>query len=430
MSDSYNLGFQNFRSIADATVEISPLTVVYGANGSGKSSLIYGLLTLKNFLNNPNQVTPSFFSYPSISLGGRQEVIHRHLVDKSIAFSIGTSSEEELSANFTLTLHESGGAVEISFDERSVRRDRRIAAWPNSLGMTIAVPYTANQQVDNPFALAHRRVSQMVQRGQDTPQIPGTVFWNGLILSARLNTDATAYSEVIGQLVERANLPLELARQTGFVPLRRGFSKPAYTFSNVTQALTNEDEVASLLAAPTERFGQYEISRYVERIANRRIQTQPQIGTSTFTIDSIPIGTGVPASIVNEGFGINQLVYMLTICLFSRFKIVAIEEPEIHLHPSMVRRLATALAEIAAEKGRRLIVSTHSEAFVVSLLSQISAGKISCKDVSFILAENQRGITTFAQQHATEKGQIEGGLRAFMASEAKDLVDFLGTSGG
>ena len=222
---------------------------------------------------------------------------------------------------------------------------------------------------------------------------------------------------------------MELARQTGFVPLRRGFSKPTYNLVNVSPALGNEDEVASLLATPAERFGQYEISRFVEKIAGRRIQTQAQIGTSIFTIDSIPTGKGAPASIVNEGFGINQLVYMLTVCLYSRYKIVAIEEPEIHLHPSMVRELAIALAEIAVEKDRRLIVSTHSETFVVALLSQIAAGRISVDDVSFVHAENPDGSTVLTQQKANRNGQIEGGLRAFMASEAKDLMDFLGLSG-
>ena len=181
-----------------------------------------------------------------------------------------------------------------------------------------------------------------------------------------------------------------------------------------------------MLASPDGRFVQYEISGFLERIAARRIQPQIQIGTSIFTLDSVPTRKGVPASIVNEGFGINQLVYMLTICLYSRYKLVAIEEPEIHLHPSMVRELAIALAEIAVEKDRRLIVSTHSETFVVALLSQIAAGKINVDDVSFVLAENPNGSTVLTQQKANRNGQIEGGLRAFMASEAKDLVDFLG----
>ena len=136
----------------------------------------------------------------------------------------------------------------------------------------------------------------------------------------------------------------------------------------------------------------------------------------------------MPVSIVNEGFGINQLLYLLTICLYSPFKIVAIEEPEIHLHPSMVRRLAPVLAEIASKEDRRLIVSTHSEAFVVAVLSQIAAGTINVADVSFILAENEDGDTRLTRCEATSDGQIEGGLAPFMAEEVGDLMAFLGLS--
>ena len=429
MSDTYTLNFKNLRSLEDVTVEVAPLTVVYGTNGSGKSSLLYGLLTLRNFLTNPNQNIPSLFSYPSISLGGLQEVAHRHLLDKRIALSIDVSNTQELSTKFTLTLRESGGAAGLCFDQSGVRKDQRLAIWPQSLNLEIAIPYQAGQQIDSGFRIDAHRTAQEIPRGADPAEISGKVFWNGVTLAASLNASAPKYSDEIGQLNERANLPMETARQTGFVPLRRGFSKPIYNLVNVTQALSNEDEVASLLASPNERFVQYEISRYVEKITSRRIQTQTQIGTSTFSIDSIPIGKGVPASIVNEGFGINQLVYMLTICLYSRYKIVAIEEPEIHLHPSMIRELAIALAEIAVEKDHRLIISTHSETFVVALLSQIAAGKINADDVSFVLAENRDGNTVLTQQKANRNGQIEGGLRAFMASEAKDLVDFLGLSG-
>ena len=125
-------------------------------------------------------------------------------------------------------------------------------------------------------------------------------------------------------------------------------------------------------------------------------------------------------------FGINQLVYLLTICLYTPFKIVAIEEPEIHLHPSLVRKLAHAMIDISANEDRRLIVSTHSETFVVALLTQIAAGNVSVDDVSFILAENRDGESVFTQQKATRDGQLKGGLAAFMEAEVADLALFLG----
>ena len=429
MADTYTLSYKSFRSLEDVTLEVAPLTVVYGPNGSGKSSLIYGLLTLRNFLTNPNQNIPSLFSYPSISLGGHQEVVHRHLPDRSLTLSIAAYNSRQLSSKFAFTIGESGGSLDLFFDDCGIENDERIVQWPRILRMNIAIPYQANQQVDDGFSVWTLLSSQEMERGLEPSPFPGRLAWNGISFNARLDTDSPEYADILRQLNERANLPMETARQTGFVPLRRGFSRPSYGLAAVTPILGGEEEVASLLASPTQRFSQYEISKYVESIAGRRIQPQAQIGTSAFGIDSIPIGRGVPASIVNEGFGINQLVYLLTICLYSRYKIVAIEEPEIHLHPSMVRELAIVLAEIAKEKERRLIISTHSETFVIALLSQIAAGKINVDDVSFVLAENPDGSTVLTQQKATGNGQIEGGLRAFMASEAKDLMDFLGLSG-
>ena len=401
------------------------MTVIYGPNGSGKSSVIYGLLTLKNFLTNPNQNVPSLFSYPSISLGGLNEVVHGHRADTDVSLSIEVSKPGQISSKFTLVLKQSGGTVRMGFNPSL---ETGIKKWPRALDLPIAIPYPGNQQVGDQIVVVDIfEESENPTYALELPSLAGTLTWNGITLSAKLDLNPSGHAEVLRWVNESINLPMELAKLTGFVPLRRGFSKPTYSQTNVSPLLGTEDEVASLLASHDERFRLYEVSRYVETISGRRIQAQGQIGTSTFTIDSIPStdGVGMPASIVNEGFGINQLVYMLTVCLYSRYKIVAIEEPEIHLHPSMVRKLAGVMAEIAVNEGRHLIVSTHSEAFVVALLSQIVAGKISVDDVSFILAENPNGDTSLTPQTATPKGQIEGGLQAFMASEAGDLLAFL-----
>ena len=91
MSDTYTLELKNFRSIRDVSMDIAPLTVVYGPNGAGKSSLIYGLLTLKNFLTNPNQNLPSLFSYPTLSLGGYNEVVSGHDAERTVSLSLSAS---------------------------------------------------------------------------------------------------------------------------------------------------------------------------------------------------------------------------------------------------------------------------------------------------------------------------------------------------
>ena len=68
----------NFRSIKKETLELAPLTIMYGNNGSGKSSFMYALMTLKNIVLNPNQSPDGFFSYQFISIGGYDQVVTSH----------------------------------------------------------------------------------------------------------------------------------------------------------------------------------------------------------------------------------------------------------------------------------------------------------------------------------------------------------------
>ena len=409
MSDTYTLHMENFRSIRDATVEIAPMTVIYGANGTGKSSLIYGLLTLRNFFTNPAQNVPSLFSYPTISLGGLREVVRNHVEDAAVSLSLGVSNH--WSSTVTLKIEHSGGAVDVKF------------AYPDALeppvqmSLDIPFPYHANQQTSD---------NNLTWAPPDGGFIESNVeiTWNGINLGTAMTGGDINYHRLLEGLLADANSPVELARGTGFVPLKRGFSTPVYSVSNVTPALATDSEVASLLA--TDRYLEYAVSEYLEDIAARQLRVRMQVGTSSFNLDSVPRNGGVPASMVNDGFGINQLAHMLTVCLYSKTKIVAIEEPEIHLHPSMVRKLVHAIVDITSKHDKRIIVSTHSETFVLSLLTQIVAGKIGVDDVSFIFAEKEDGESIFTKQEATQDGQIQGGLRSFIEAELEDMAVLFG----
>ena len=406
MSDTYTLSLKNFRSIHDASIDIAPITVLYGPNGVGKSSLLYGLLTLRNFLTNPNQNVPSLFSYPTMSLGGFSDVVTDHEVERIVSLSLEASVPPG-TAHHVLEIGQSGGTSRVRISSRNRR-------YYFDSGLDISFPYPVNQSDVRP-------VDRMPPQEQSA-ETEINLAWNGLALGDG-GSDPGNQMSVTG-LLATGNFPMELARATGFVPLRRGFSTPTYSVSNVTPTLATDAEVASLLAV--EPYLEYEVSRYVEEVAKRRFASKTQVGTSTFTIVSVPLGGGAPVSMVNEGFGVNQLAYMLTVCLYSKYKLVLIEEPEIHLHPSMVRNLAHTMADIASSHDKRLIVSTHSEAFVVALLSRIAAGEIGVDNVSFILVEKEDGESRFTKQEVKPNGQIEGGLDSFVASGFEDIARFLG----
>ena len=330
MSDTYTLSLKNFRSIRDATVDLAPLTVIYGKNGSGKSSLLYGLLTLRNFLSNPNQNVPSLFSYPSISLGGFNEVVFGHDKHLNTEMSLGVSNPQSLSANFTLSIGEGGGQSRIFFGNPAHKKaEKQHLPWemPGDFNLEIAIPYSGSASTEDYFEVAPKLVDD--EFSANYPSLEGQMKWNGLAVTVQPEISFANSQSVLSKLGARTNLPMEVARQTGFVPLRRGFSKPAYSFTGTSPYLVNEDDLASFLAAPVDKYLHYKISDYFEEITECRVQVQTQLGTTIFTVDVIPKDRGTPVSIVNEGFGLNQLLYLLTICLHPNYKVVAIEEPEI-----------------------------------------------------------------------------------------------------
>ena len=107
--------------------------------------------------------------------------------------------------------------------------------------------------------------------------------------------------------------------------------------------------------------------------------------------------------------------------------IVCIEEPEIHLHPAAIRRLARALANIVRENGdKRLIISTHSEQFVMSLLALVAEGIHSPDDLAMYLVTKEGKESKFQRQQVNENGQIEGGFASFIEGELEDMKAFLG----
>ena len=409
MSDKYTLEISGFRSIRSASVDIAPLTVVYGPNGSGKSSLIYALLTLKNFLTNPNRNRPSLFNYPSLSLGDFEEVVRGHDLDSIVSFSLKAAVAGRFASEYALSIGESGGQSSIGVFNMAFPGEVREVI---KLDLDIPFPYSGNQSM--------RFSANIKDQWEQFARLEGV--WNGIELSGA--PPGSTFHEATFELMKDANAPIELARAIKFVPLRRGFAVPMYGASNVTPDLATDNEVASLLA--TERFLDYAVSDYVEKVANTQIQVRSRLGASTFTIDSIPRNGGVPSSIVNDGFGINQIAYMFAVVLSRQTKIVAIEEPEIHLHPAMIRKLALALVDIVANGDKRIIVSTHSETLVFALLTRVITGEIGLDDVSFIQADNSGGESVFSKKEVNPNGQIEDGLSAFEAGESEDIAIFLG----
>ncbi len=387
------LWVKNFRAIREQELDIAPITVLYGMNGTGKSSVLYALLTLKNIVLNPNQPVDAFFGYGFLGLGNFKAVVFDHNDREPIVFEVGVTEVGEGEVRYIVRLNLTGGEF-------------RLYAEPSLLlALSVAFPYPAN---------AHEEREWNGFR----------VVWNGLLLQVEPTNITPETKEQAEFLARRFNQPIDLVRMTDIVPLRRGFSKPYYGAVSLSPFLVSEDEVATLLA--TDPYLPGKVSVYLERIVGHSLYYHAQLGTAIFTLNTVDRTTGMTCELVNEGFGVNQLVFLLTKALRSDVRIVCIEEPEIHLHPSAQRKLAQALVDIAQNENKRFLITTHSETFLMALLAEVARGRLSPEQLACYWAMKKGKEVQFERQQVNERGQIEGGLASFMEGELEDLKAFFG----
>lgn len=387
------LFIQNFRSLRNVTVDLAPVTVVYGPNGAGKSSLIYALFTLRQIFSNSNQPLDALFNFTFINLGNFKAVVYDHRDELSIELKIeGLYDDFKLLYQVTLNPQKSIFALQIG--------DK------GTFNIAATFPYPVYQ-----------RASLSIPMDSENYQ----VVWDGInVIQCQ---GPSGREQKATHLMEILNSLGRDLRSAEVVPLRRGFTKPFYSPVGLGPIIITEDELATFIGRDPYIHGV--ISPYLENVTGRdfRIFTPP--GTSTIYLQSVERKTRLADDLVNDGFGINQLVYLLAKCLKPEARLIWIEEPEIHLHPTAVRRLAEVLGEIATNEKKQFLISSHSETFVLAFLDLIAQKKLKPEDLACYFVQREGKETHLEQQEVKANGQIEGGLSSFVEAELEGLKAFL-----
>jgi len=141
---------------------------------------------------------------------------------------------------------------------------------------------------------------------------------------------------------------------------------------------------------------------------------------------------GFSNAIVNEGTGPNQVILLLSIILgVPNGSIIAIDEPEIHLHPNAQSKLAKIIMRISREENKQIIFSTHSEHMLYPFLAAVSDKKIKPNEVSICyFDQNENGSPRVERLEINEHGQLKGGLKGFWDADIEAFSEFLRDNNG
>lgn len=116
------------------------------------------------------------------------------------------------------------------------------------------------------------------------------------------------------------------------------------------------------------------------------------------------------ANVADVGVGVSQVLPIVILAHFvSEGSIILLEQPELHLHPSVQAELAEMFFELASERNIQFIIETHSEYLLTRLqrrLAERKVGELEDKDIKIYVCKRKQTQSSLEQLKLDEDGRI------------------------
>ena len=382
------IDLRHFKCFTLLKLPLSPLTLLSGANASGKSSVLQALALLHQTMREHEWSLRLMLNGAAVRLGTVSDVIDQAHGRRAVGITL-LDDEREVRWEFT------GERTEMSMETV------RVGGAFGDVGK------------DESKVLRHL-----------LPWSPGEEVWAGS-LADRLCDLSYLTAERVGP---RETYLLEDLRYAPVVG-PRGEHAVGVLYSGgdaqVLDGLTIED-------APPTRL------RQVEAHMNRffpgceiSVERVPQANAVTLGLrTSKGMDFHRP---IHTGFGLTQVLPVVVAALSARKEdLLLIENPEVHLHPAGQVAMGTFLAEVAAARVQ-VILETHSDHVLNGIRRAVKRGAILPEDVALhffrLRPENESDRAAQVQSPVLDRnGNVDTWPEGFFDQFDRDMNYFAGWS--
>lgn len=423
---------ENFKGVREKVrIPISPITLLFGANSTGKSTILHALLYAHEVLNHKNlDVDVSELSGKDINLGGFKNLIHGNNLNNELTLAFGLSFEDTDIPEFgstdpTENISELVESACLRFVVKWNALDNRpfVSLYEVEINDLPAARLTAEagrKEVMLHYNIKHPLVSQIWgdEPVDDYDQWPPIQIQNlssvvpnwkeklvylerddvyylpggDLITSQVLVGVGSVFSDYLSKMRYigpiRSILPRNYAairtknRQNwsdGSAAWDSMLSGSTGFVKTVGEWLERTDRLNSGYRIRLKQYKEVEIeSPLAVTIQLRGAFDAPEELEAYY--ENLPIKrrlllvsalTGREFSPHDVGVGISQIVPVLATSLLSSSEFVCIEQPELHIHPAMQTALGDLFASQVADRKCLFLIETHSEHLLLRLLRRI-----------------------------------------------------------
>ncbi len=416
-----HISMKNFKSWADSgQVKLAPLTGFFGANSSGKSSLLQMLLLLKQTIRSEEVL---FFGDENslVNLGSFDEVIHCHNRVAQLELEFGCelreprpiviSLEEGLLDETMIDGFTFNTVLSARYGEPLVQRFQYVAPGDVPHMIWNASGYREGDLILNGHNLGYAAVETCygIPSWSDRPE----TTWDRTFLREFSSLFEAFFSDLYYLASTRAE-PRRQDRWEGEHPIDVG--------------QRGHDVISALLSARVKHLGQNEkhISAWLQKMKLAHSFSLDNHGDDgkDYEIRIRKNAESPAVTLVDMGYGLSQFLPVLVLCYYvPKGSMLILEQPGIHLHPMVQSQLADLLIEVVTERGLQVIVESHSEHLLVRLQRRIAEGKV-CRDkvgLYFCRNDEAEGVSSLEPLEVDRVGNIRNWPENFFGDVMGDM---------
>ncbi len=400
------LSFTNFKSWESVdAMRLAPITGLFGTNSSGKTSILQLLLMLKQTIESTDRAQVLEFGDEKslTNLGSFRDVVRGHMRPGTMKFAVQWNLPKQLQVTSpednTQTLFSTQQlAFECELGENGSDR--------------LAVSYLEYGLPNHKFRLGRKGSSggkyeltsdggglRFVRTQGRAWDVPAPVKFYGF------PDQVYAYYQNAGFLSQLQLAFENLFSQIYYLGPLREFPQRYYAWKGSEPADMGRrgerviDAMLSARARGADISPGYRKKRLtLEQRVARWLQELGLI--HSFSMEPVAQDSSIyqvvvqktPSSakvlITDVGFGVSQILPVLALCYYApEGSIILLEQPEIHLHPSVQSGLADVLIDAVKNRKVQIVVESHSEHLLRRLQRRIAEQAVSPDETALYFCE-------------------------------------------
>jgi len=445
------LRLKNFKAWKDSgDIRLAPLTVLFGTNSAGKTSIPQLLLLLKQTADSPDRQRALQLgdSHTLVDLGTYDDAVRGHDIKQPLEFALGWSLEQSLEIHDPLNEQDySGDALEFSAClVADANHQPRISSFryelrsQDQLVADLAVGEKAEGKKERKkpeFSLSSSKYRLTRHPGR-VWALPEPLRFYGFPDEVSAYYQNAAFASDLVLALER------MLKSVFYVGPLREYPKRLYLWSGEVPdhvGVKGERAVEAILAAGDRSFNwkSKQKTKHLQQLVAERLKTMGLI--DGFQVNPLGLhrkeyevvvrtNPDLPeVKLTDVGFGVSQVLPVIVECFYvPRRAIVIFEQPEIHLHPRVQADLADLFIdairarELSATRNCQFIIESHSEHFLRRLQRRIAEEELPRDDTALYFVHTEGAQARIEELDVDSYGNIKNWPESFFGDEMSDLV--------